>query len=226
LEDKSVLDYNSSFSYHYAYFPFDLRGEMEVHPVCLNGRIVRLEPLSEKHVPELTLSAQDESIWQFMVAGFIRTEDQMRVWVLEMLENQRAGTDLPFAVISCVSGMAIGTTRYLDISPKHRSLEIGGTWYAASYQRTGVNTEAKYLLLKHAFEELGCVRVQIKTDSRNQRSQRAIERIGAVREGLLRNHMILPNGYVRDSIVYSVIDSEWPSVKERLEAWLLSQASP
>ncbi len=193
---------------------------MEVHPVCLSGRIVRLEPLSENHVPDLTLSAQDETIWQYMVAGRIRTEDQMQKWISEMLEKQRAGTDLPFAVILCGSGKAIGTTRYLDISPVHRSLEIGGTWYAAAYQRTGVNTEAKYLLLKHAFEELGCVRVQIKTDTRNERSQRAIERIGGIREGVLRNHMVLADGYVRDSVIYSIIDVEWPEVKQRLEALL------
>ena len=193
---------------------------MEVHPIVLNGRIVRLEPLSESHVPDLTLSAQDESIWQFMVYGRIRTEDQMRAWILDLLEKQREGTDLPFAVISHRSGKAVGATRYLDICPENRSLEIGGTWYSPACQRTGVNTESKYLLLEHAFIELGCVRVQFKTDSRNERSKRAIERLGAVCEGILRNHMILPDGYIRDSVIYSITDTEWPSVKDRLETFL------
>jgi len=101
--------------------------------------------------------------------------------------------------------------------PKDRGLEIGGTWYGTEFQRTAVNTECKYLLLKHAFETLGCIRVQLKTDSRNERSQKAIERIGAIREGILRNHMILPDGYIRDSVFYSILDSEWGTVKRRLE---------
>ncbi len=193
---------------------------VEIHPITLHGRLVTLEPLSETHSTDLTQAASDESIWQYMVWERIRTEDQMRSWIMDLLAKQMKGTDLPFAVISRQNGRAVGATRYLDICPEHRSLEIGGTWYAREYQRTGVNTESKYLLLKHAFEELGCVRVQLKTDVRNQRSQRAIERLGAMREGILRNHMILWNGYIRDSMVYSIIDSEWHSVKERLEALL------
>jgi RimJ/RimL family protein N-acetyltransferase len=110
----------------------------------------------------------------------------------------------------------IGATRYLDIRSEHRGLEIGGTWYAVEHQRTGVNTECKYLLLRHAFEVLGCIRVQLKTDSLNERSQRAIERLGAVHEGVLRSHMIMPDGRRRDSVYYSILDSEWPRIKERL----------
>jgi RimJ/RimL family protein N-acetyltransferase len=193
---------------------------MDIHPVTLPGRVVRLEPLSEAHVPDLTLAGQDEHIWRYMLYGVIRTEEQMRDWVRDILARQAQGTDLPFAVVHLESGRAIGSTRYLNIDPDNRGLEIGGTWYAVEHQRTAVNTECKYLLLKHAFEALGCIRVQLKTDSRNVRSQKAIERIGAVREGILRNHMILPDGYFRHSVFYSIIDSEWAAVRARLERML------
>ena len=113
-----------------------------------------------------------------------------------------------------------GATRYLNIMPKDRGLEIGGTWYGTEFQRTPMNTECKYLLLQHAFETLGCIRVQLKTDSRNERSQKAIERIGAVKEGVLRNYMILPDGRYRHSVFYSILDREWPAVKKRLEEML------
>jgi N-acetyltransferase len=193
---------------------------MDIHPLTLTGRVVRLEPLSEAHVPDLAVAGRDESIWQFMRYGDITTEAGMRAWVQMLLEEQAQGYGLPFAVIHQESGLAIGSTRYLDIRWQHRSLEIGGTWYALAHQRTAVNTECKYLLLKHAFEGLHCVRVQLKTDLRNERSQRAIERIGAVKEGVLRNHMILPDGYLRHSVIYSIIDIEWPSVKKYLESRL------
>jgi RimJ/RimL family protein N-acetyltransferase len=140
--------------------------------------------------------------------------------VQDILSRQAQGTDLPFAVIHLQAGCAIGATRYMEIRPKDLALEIGGTWYAPAYQRTAVNTECKYLLLRHAFEEWGCVRVQFKTDLLNERSQRAIERLGAVREGVLRHHMITPEGRLRDSVYYSILDSEWPAVKARLEAFL------
>jgi len=115
-----------------------------------------------------------------------------------------------------------GATRYMNIMPNDRGLEIGGTWYGPEFQRTVVNTECKYLLLSHAFETLGCIRVQLKTDLRNQRSQKAIERIGAVKEGVLRNHMILPNGHYRHSVYYSILDTEWPEVKRRIEGMIES----
>ncbi len=190
---------------------------MDIHPITLVGRVVRLEPLAEAHVPDLTIAGQDDSIWRYMLYGTIHTEGQMRAWVHEILSRQAHGTDLPFAVVHLESGRAIGSTRYLDIQPQHRGLEIGGTWYAVAYQRTAVNTECKYLLLKHAFEGLSCIRVQLKTDLRNERSQKAIERIGAVREGVLRNHMLLPDGHIRHSMFYSIIASEWPAVKAKLE---------
>jgi RimJ/RimL family protein N-acetyltransferase len=189
---------------------------MRVEPVTLTGRFVRLEPLGEEHVAGLTAIGLEEDIWRYMPYGQMRTEGDIRNWVRHMLELRAEGTDMPFAVIDLTSGCVAGCTRYLEIRPAHRGVEIGGTWYGAHYRRTRINTESKYLLLEHAFERLHCLRVQIKTDSRNVRSQRAIERIGAMREGMLRNHLILPDGHVRHSIYYSIIDSEWPAVKDRL----------
>ncbi len=191
---------------------------MKIETVTLTGKTVRLEPLSEAHVPSLAKVALDERIWRYMRYGRVDTVEQLRDWVGEILELQAQGTDLPFAVIDQASGEAIGCTRYLNIDHQNRSLEIGGTWYGLEYQGTLVNTECKYLLLKHAFEALECVRVWLKTDARNLRSQRAIEKLGAVKEGVLRNHMILPDGYIRDSIVYSLLPEEWPQVKQNLEA--------
>jgi RimJ/RimL family protein N-acetyltransferase len=183
-------------------------------PVTLTGKYVRLEPMSETHVPGLTAAGGGNAeIWQHMLYGNIRTEADMLGWVRDIL----ARPDLPFTVIHLESDQVAGATRYLNIAPEHRGLEVGGTWYGAEFQRTAVNTECKYLLLGYAFETLGCIRVQLKTDARNVRSQRAIERIGAKREGVLRNHMILPDGKYRDSVYYSILDNEWPDVKKWLE---------
>jgi RimJ/RimL family protein N-acetyltransferase len=151
-----------------------------------------------------------------MPYGLIQTEEQMMAFVREMLSRQSQGTEVPFTVIFRETERAIGCTRYLGIKPKYRVLEIGGTWYTTAHQRTGVNTECKYLLLRHAFEVLASNRVQFITDLRNERSQKALERIGAVREGALRNHMIMPDGYVRSSVIYSIIRNEWEAVKMRL----------
>jgi RimJ/RimL family protein N-acetyltransferase len=189
---------------------------MRVEPVTLTGRFVRLEPLSEEHVPGLAAIGLEDDIWRFMPYGQMRTDDDIRNWVRLMLSLRGQGADMPFAVIDLASNCVAGCTRYLEIRPAHRGLEIGGTWYGAAYRRTRVNTESKYLLLEHAFERLGCVRVQIKTDSRNERSQRAIERLGAKKEGVLRKQMVLPDGHIRDSVYYSILDSEWPAVKARL----------
>lgn len=189
---------------------------MDIHPVILTGRVVRLEPLREAHIPDLTTAAQDESIWRYMPYGTVSNETEMRAWVQEVVSRQARGTDLPFAVVHLETGKAVGCTRYLDIQPANRAVEVGGTWYGVAYQRTVVNTECKLLILRHAFETLGCIRVQLKTDLRNERSQRAIERIGAVREGVLRDHVIMSDGYRRSSVYYSILDSEWPAVKAKL----------
>jgi RimJ/RimL family protein N-acetyltransferase len=186
-------------------------------PVTLTGKVVRLEPLSEAHIPALALAGRDESIWKYMRYADLTSEESMTAWVRDMLRRQQAGTDLPFAVIHLASGRAAGATRYLEMRPPHRSLEIGGTWYAPEFQRTAVNTECKYLMLKYAFEEMKCIRVQFKADVRNERSVLAIERLGAVREGVLRNHYILQDGTLRDSVYFSILDREWPVTKILLE---------
>ncbi len=190
---------------------------MDIHPITLSGKHIRLEPLSLDHVSDLAVAGKDESIWQFMLYGLVTDEQRMRLWVEDMLSRQARGTDLPWAIVLQSSGKAIGATRYIDIRRADRGVEIGGTWFAVEYQRTVANTESKYLLLTYAFETLGCIRVQFKTDLRNDRSQHAIERLGAVKEGVFRNHMVLWNGNIRHSVYYSIIDSEWPSVKANLE---------
>ncbi len=189
----------------------------EIHPVTLTGRTVRLEPLSIDHVPDLASVGLKDDIWRYMRYGLMNSEVGLRDWVVELLHLQEKGTDLPFAVIYLESECAIGCTRFLNIQTDYRGLEIGGTWYGMDYQGTKVNPECKYLLLLHAFETLGCIRVQFKTDVRNLRSQRAIEALGAVKEGILRKHMITKDGFTRDSIIYSILDSEWYQVKVKLE---------
>ena len=191
--------------------------DLEIKPITLQGNYVRLEPMTEEHVPALAEIGAGQPFWDFMVYGNVNTLDDMRGWVHDLLSRAEKGTDLPFVAFHLASGRVAGATRYLNIMPKDRGVEIGGTWYGTEFQRTPVNTECKYLLLKHAFETLGCIRVQLKTDLRNEHSQKAIERIGAVKEGVLRNHMILPDGRFRHSVFYSILDAEWPEVKERLE---------
>jgi RimJ/RimL family protein N-acetyltransferase len=167
-------------------------------PVTLMGKVVRLEPLSEAHIPLLAQAGRDESIWKYMLYADLSSEEEMTTWVRDLLRRQQVGTDLSFTVFHLESGCAAGATRFLEMRNEHRSLEIGGTWFAPEYQRTAVNTECKYLMLKYAFEKLKCIRVQFKADVRNKRSVHAIERLGAVREGILRNHYILQDGTFRD----------------------------
>ena len=196
---------------------------MQIEPVILSGRIVRLEPLGPKHASDLYAAGQAERIWRYLPMNLQQSFEEMQNWITSTLQLQASGTILPFAIIAQESGRAIGSTRYLDIQLQNRGLEIGWTWLTPAVQRTGVNTECKYLLLRHAFEQLKAIRVQLKTDSRNLQSQRAIERIGAIKEGILRNHMIMLDGYYRDSVYYSIIESEWPTVKASLEAKMVSR---
>jgi RimJ/RimL family protein N-acetyltransferase len=199
---------------------------MDIQPVTLAGRFVRLAPLAYAHVPDLTAGGTDPEIWRYIPYPPVHTEADMRAWVQDLLERQAVGNDLPFAVVHQASGRAIGATRYLDIQRANRAVEIGGTWYAPEHQRTAANTEAKLLLLTHAFEKLGCIRVQLKTDERNVRSQRAIERIGAAKEGILRHNMIMPDGHFRSSVYYSVLEAEWAGVKAKLEEKLRMSDEP
>jgi len=188
-----------------------------VEPVTLEGRTVRLEPLEARHLPDLLEAAQDDEIWLYMPIERPRTIEDMQKWYQIAREGQEAGIFLPFAIIAPETNRAIGTTRYMAIARADAGLEIGWTWLGKAYWRTPVNTECKYLLLRHAFETLGCIRVWLKTDSRNLNSQRAIERIGAKKEGVIRKQAIIKNGYQRDSVFFSIIDDEWPEVKVALE---------
>ena len=188
-----------------------------IAPITLTGKFVRLEPMTETHIPALAEIGVGQDFWRFMLYGDMKTEADMRNWVRDILSRKG---DVPFVAVHLASGWVDGATRYLNVMPKDRGLELGGTWYGLDFQRTAVNTECKYLLLRHAFETLGAIRVQLKTDLRNVRSQKAIERIGGVKEGVFRNHMILPDGTIRHSMYYSIIASEWPSVKTRLEEML------
>ena len=190
---------------------------MIVTPITLTGKHVRIEPMTEAHIPALTEIGAGRDFWHFMLYGDMKTEADMRNWVRDILSRVN---DVPFVAVHLESGRVAGATRYLNIMPRDRGLEIGGTWYGLDFQRTAVNTECKYLLLRHAFETLGAIRVQLKTDSRNVRSQKAIERIGGVKEGVLRNHIILPDGTIRHSVFYSILDSEWEGVRGRLEEYL------
>jgi RimJ/RimL family protein N-acetyltransferase len=189
-------------------------------PVTLEGRAVRLEKLDAHHAEDLFLAGRDEGIWRYMPCPPPSSVEDIQAFINEALEEHSKGREIPFAIIDRATSRAVGSTRYLDIQPENSSLEIGWTWLAKAQQRTRVNTECKYLLLRHAFEELGAIRVQLKTDSRNLRSQRAIERLGAMREGTLRRHRRLWDGYVRDTVYYSILHSEWPGLKQRLEALL------
>jgi len=152
----------------------------------------------------------------------VRTVEEMAAYIETALQEQERGVSLPFALIEKATGRAIGSTRYGNIDCTYRRVEIGWTWVAREWQRTAVNTEAKYLLLRHAFETLGCIRVELKTDSLNERSRAAILRIGAQEEGIFRNHMITANGRIRHTVYFSIVDSEWPAVKARLESLLTS----
>ena len=189
---------------------------MIVQPVTLEGKCIRLEPLSLAHHAALCHVGLDQDVWRWITAP-VRTPEEMRAYIETALAEQAAGTALPFATIERASGRAIGSTRYGNIDRSNRRVEIGWTWIARPWQRTAVNTEAKYLMLRHAFETLGCIRVELKTDSLNERSRKAILRIGAQEEGTFRNHMITASGRIRHTVYYSIIDSEWPAVKANLE---------
>jgi RimJ/RimL family protein N-acetyltransferase len=193
--------------------------EMKVSPVTLQGQHVRLEPLSGAHLQGLTEVGLEEDLWRWIPTA-VQTAQEMEAYVQTALDEQARGVSLPFAIIEKATGRVIGSTRYANIERTHRRVEIGWTWVARPWQRTAINTEAKYLLLTHAFETLGCLRVELKTDSLNERSRAAILRIGAKEEGTFRNHMITSSGRIRHSVYFSVINSEWPAVKTRLETML------
>jgi RimJ/RimL family protein N-acetyltransferase len=192
---------------------------MKITPVELVGQRVTLRPMENRDAQKLFDAGSSPDIWAYMPMD-VRSLDDMKRLVDEALQAKADGTQFPFVTVDQTSGKIVGSTRFLDISQANRSLEIGWTWLSPTVWRTRVNTECKYLLLKHCFETLGTLRVQLKTDGRNVRSQRAIERLGAVKEGVLRRSRIMHDGYVRDSVYYSVLDQEWEFVKDRLESLL------
>jgi len=194
-------------------------GPIRVEPVVLEGEHVRLEPLSQSHHAGLCEIGLVEELWRWIPLP-VATREQMQAYIELALTECANGVSMPFAQIERATGRAIGSTRYMNIEKDHRRLEIGATWIAPAWQRTSINTEAKYLLLRHAFEDLGCMRVELKTDSLNEKSRNAILRVGAKQEGIFRNHILTSTGRVRHTVYFSVIDSEWPGVKAKLERWL------
>jgi len=188
----------------------------KIEPVVLEGRFVRLEPLERRHGGDLNAIAGDAEIWSRFTSD-LAVPENMRAWIEKALANRAIGTEQPFVTIERATDRIVGSTRVMDIQEAHDAAEIGATWLGRAWWRTAFNSESKYLLLRHLFDTIGCRRVCLKTDLLNERSQRAIERLGAVREGVLRKHMIVQGGRSRDSVYYSIIDDEWPPIKTRLE---------
>jgi RimJ/RimL family protein N-acetyltransferase len=188
-----------------------------VAPTTLTGRHVRLEPLALEHVPALLDAGGDDEVWRWLPWERPVDEAAMAALVLELGEQTANGWGVPFAQVELASGRAVGWTNYLDIQPQHRTLEVGGTWLGRPWWRSAVNTEAKLLLLRHAFDDLAANRVALKTDIRNERSQAAIARLGAVREGVLRAHYVRRDGSLRDTVLFSVTAAEWPAVRAHLQ---------
>ena len=190
-------------------------------PVTLEGSVVRLEPLRREHQQLFWDAAKDslEEIFRWIPYAMKTPEDFLRL-VDKAFQEQERGESVVFATVERSSGRVIGSTRFMNIDRANRRVEIGSTWIAPAWQRTAVNTEAKYLMLRHAFETWGCFRVELKTDALNQKSRNAILRIGAREEGTLRRHVVTWNGRVRDSVYFSILDNEWPEVKHKLEAYL------
>lgn len=197
-------------------------GDLNTSPVevpVLEGQHVRLEPLDVRHLDGLCAVGLDPELWHWEVIRK-RSREDMQVYVRKALDERQRGVSLPFATVFLETGQVIGSTRYLNMDPANRRVEIGATWIGRPWQRTAVNTEAKYLMLRHAFEVLRCFRVELKTDVLNERSRRAILRLGAKEEGILRRHVVTDTGRVRDTVYYSILDSEWPPVKSHLQAKL------
>lgn len=194
--------------------------EFNPQPVVLEGRQVRLEPMAPGHLPELLAAAQDPAVFQYYLTPPLGNGGELGQWMDEILLRQAAGTDVGWVTVRRRDQRVVGATTFLAIRRGSRGLEIGNTWLAPEAQRTALNTEAKYLQLRHAFEDLGANRVQLKTDERNQQSRVAIARLGAKFEGILRKYQVRHDGYVRNTAMFSITAEEWPAVKAGLEAKL------
>jgi N-acetyltransferase len=190
---------------------------MIVNPVTLDGRLVHLEPLNMEHLPALAEVAFVPEIWRWMPMH-VTSEASLRLWIEQALDQAAVGRALPWVTRDRATEKVIGSTRYMEIDSANRTLGIGWTWLAPAWQRSGINVEAKYLQLRYAFEELGAIRVALRTHHENLRSQAAIAALGAKPEGIFRNHMIMPDGSYRDSVWYSIIEQEWRAVKAGLES--------
>jgi RimJ/RimL family protein N-acetyltransferase len=182
----------------------------------LEGKIVRLEPLARRHEKGLFEAAQDQRIWRWMHYDAGGSAESFHAWLEDALAASAAGTEAVFATVDTGTGKPVGSTRYLALRPEHRGLEIGWTWLAPAHWQTGANVEAKLLMLEHAFEHLGCLRVEFKTDARNERSRAALAALPAQFEGIFRKHMLVRGGERRDSAYYSIVDDEWPEVRDNL----------
>ena len=182
----------------------------------LEGKIVRLEPLARRHEKGLFEAARDERVWRWMPYDAGGSRQRFHAWLEDALAASSAGTEAAFATVDAGTGEPVGSTRYLALRPEHRGLEIGWTWLAPAHWQTGANVEAKLMMLEHAFQRLGCLRVEFKTDSRNERSRAALAALPAQFEGIFRKHMLVRGGERRDSAYYSIIDDEWPEVRGNL----------
>jgi RimJ/RimL family protein N-acetyltransferase len=182
--------------------------------LTLAGTHVELVPLAEQHLSDLANAVRDGELWKLWYT-LVPSPDQLNEWFTKVMDEQAKNLSIPF-VVKTKTGNVVGSTRYMNIEKDIRRLEIGATWYAKSFQRSFVNTECKLLLLQHAFENLQCKAVEFRTHRLNTQSRAAIERLGALQDGILRNHRIMPNGTIRDTVVYSIIDTEWPNVKSNL----------
>ncbi len=200
----------------------DITAPPAIAPVRLAGRHIELIPMDASHTDGLYEAGRSPEIWTYMRIRVAGPDDMARL-VREALLAQAEGREIPFVIRDCAAQRIVGSTRFLDIRPADRGIEIGWTWLDPAVWRTPVNTQSKYLLLRHCFETLGLIRVQLKTDARNVRAQRAIERLGAVREGVLRHQFVMPDGYLRDSVYYSILAEEWPAVGAHLEGLLLGR---
>jgi RimJ/RimL family protein N-acetyltransferase len=201
-------------------------GPIRLEPVTLRGRVVTLTPMAESDAAGLAKVGLDPDLWRWIPTP-VTSAEEMQAYVATVLDEARRGISLPFTIRSAATGETIGSTRYANVRAEDRGLEIGWTWYARPWQRTAANSETKLLMLTHAFETLGAVRVELKTDRLNERSRRAIERLGAREEGVFRKHRwVAHQGRFRDTVYYSIVDDEWPAVKARLSERLENRPSP
>jgi RimJ/RimL family protein N-acetyltransferase len=195
----------------------NFREPVNPQPITLEGSHVQLEPLSESHHDALCEVGLDPELWEWIPIQVLDREQMLR-YIRAALSDQEKGISLPFATVDRASGKVVGSTRFMNIDLPNKRVEIGATWLAKPWQRTPINTEAKYLMMRHAFETLGCNRVEWKTDSLNTQSRNAILRLGAKQEGIFRQHIVTWSGRLRDTVYFSVIAPEWPEVKKNLEA--------